>query len=243
MHTTKSRAESKPSHPPIITYPEFLTNPAKRPPLITPNGFLNTLYAFSGISALIYGASNLILVPMVESLTEARHELHATTVENLDRLLKGLEAAVSEVPAAAKKQNRLPADDESVEDPSELFHRDMGIQTSLPSSPASDTCFNESASMKQAKRIEDLVARLKDVRGEDHTTQSREMAEVQAVLDVFKEEVDKLDRQGYVHSLTGAAGFGATRNEPDDEIRRAKENIRRVKGVLLSARSFPVSSR
>jgi hypothetical protein len=36
---------------------------------------------------------------------------------------------------------------------------------------------------------------------------------------------------------------GASKNEPDDEVRKARDNIRRIKGVLLSTRSFPASTR
>ena len=65
--------------PPIVTYPEFLTQPSKPPPLMTMTTFLNTLCAFGGLSTLIYGTSKLVLAPMVDSLTDARLELHPDT--------------------------------------------------------------------------------------------------------------------------------------------------------------------
>jgi hypothetical protein len=56
---------------------------------------------------------------------------------------------------------------------------------------------------------------------------------------VFKDELDELSYS--VNDFVGSSslyGYGRS-SEPDDEIKKAKENIRRVKGVLLSARSFP----
>lgn len=243
-------AEAKEDRPPIVTYPEFLTKPARAPPLVTANGFLNTLYAFAGISTLIYGTSNFVLTPMVESLTEARVSLHDTANQNLGKLVTKLEDIVSEIPGAKKADSTgLPfEDDEDTEydDPTEMFHRDIGVQTSLPSSPVEGTgqtlMLTESPSIQQARRLRELVASAKEISG-GIIAHSEDYADVKTLLDVFKDEMDQLSYP--IHDFVGSSSLygGINRNEPDDEIKRAKENIRRVKGVLLSARSFPAGTR
>ena len=154
-HPTTKQAlttERKEDRPPIVTYPEFLTKPAQPPPLMTANGFLNTIYAFGGLSTLLYGTSKFVVEPMVQSLTEARISLHDSAKQDLEKLVDKLESIVSEIPAAAKKNQLVHTggagrdgeednDDakSSYEDPAELFHRDIGVQTSLPSSPVDPT--------------------------------------------------------------------------------------------------------
>ncbi|SPQ27694.1 de1e5057-1006-4277-be0b-52db4bc4e777 [Thermothielavioides terrestris] len=225
----------KEDRPPIVTYPEFLTKPARPPPLVTVKGFLNTLYAFGGLSTLVYGASKYVVEPMVDALTEARISLHDTANQDLAKLVAKLESTVSKIPplkpTAIVKTNPAADDDNetasSYDDPTELFHRDIGVQTSLPTSP----------------HVASLTATLKSL-SEDLADQTEALGDVQTVLGLVKQDVAQLeaaavstDFVGGGYSLYGAAG----RNEPDDEIKRAKENIRRVKGVLLSTRSFPGS--
>lgn len=241
--------EPKGDRPPIVTYPEFLTKPTRPPPLITANGFLNTLYAFGGLSTLIYGTSKFIVTPMVDSLTEARISLHDTANQNLAKLVTKLEDTVSEIPAAKKADSTAHPyeDDEDTEydDPTEMFHRDIGVQTSLPSSPVDgpgQIIPAESTGGQQARRLKELVASVKEVSG-GLVAQSEDFADVKTILEVFKDDMDKLSYP--VHDFGGGnALYGSSfRNERDDEIKKAKENIRRVKGVLLSARSFPAGTR
>ena len=212
---------------------------------MTVNGFLNTLYGFGGLSALVYGTSKFVLEPMVQSLTDARVELHETTKTDLTKLIEKLEAVVSEVPAPAKKQTEREDDDDdksSYDDPTELFHRDIGVQTSFPSTPAEPTTpglpATETAGQKQARQLAKLVASVKEV-DDGMTGQTEAFDEVKTVLDVFREDVYKLT---YSHLNLESAMYG-NRSEPDDEIKKVKENIRRVKGVLLTTRSFPGSTR
>ncbi|KAK0740282.1 peroxisomal membrane anchor protein conserved region-domain-containing protein [Schizothecium vesticola] len=238
-------AEPKEDRPPIVTYPEFLTKPVRPPPLMTVNGFLNTLYGFGGLSALVYGTSKFVLEPMVQSLTDARVELHETAKTDLSKLIEKLEAVVSEIPATAKKQVEREDDDDdksSYDDPTELFHRDIGVQTSFPSTPAEPAAqglpATETAGQKQARQLAKLVASVKEV-DDGMTGQTEAFDEVKTVLDVFREDVYKLT---YSHLNLESAMYG-NRSEPDDEIKKVKENIRRVKGVLLTTRSFPGSTR
>jgi hypothetical protein len=55
---------------------------------------------------------------------------------------------------------------------------------------------------------------------------------------VLRDDLDNLTITG--QSTMGSYDlYGRTRkNEPDDEIRKVRDNIRRVKGVLLSTRNF-----
>ncbi|AEO71326.1 uncharacterized protein THITE_2123540 [Thermothielavioides terrestris NRRL 8126] len=253
----------KEDRPPIVTYPEFLTKPARPPPLVTVKGFLNTLYAFGGLSTLVYGASKYVVEPMVDALTEARISLHDTANQDLAKLVAKLESTVSKIPplkpTAIVKTNPAADDDNetasSYDDPTELFHRDIGVQTSLPASPVlqhqapqptgqqGTTATATTTTAAQTQHVASLTATLKSL-SEDLVDQTEALGDVQTVLGLVKQDVAQLeaaavstDFVGGGFSLYGAAG----RNEPDDEIKRAKENIRRVKGVLLSTRSFPGS--
>ncbi|KAK3314921.1 hypothetical protein B0H66DRAFT_627715 [Apodospora peruviana] len=259
---TAAVAAAKEDRPPIVTYPEFLTKPTRPPPLMTVNGFLNTLYAFGGVSALIYGTSKFVLEPMVESLTEARIELHDTANQNLTKLVEMLENTVSEIPPTIKKGGlgdsivlHSTEDDDtysSYDDPTELFHRDIGVQTSPPSSPLPSSNplqgqqygqQQSSQSIQQASRLTELVSSLKAVH-DGLVSQMEDFGDIRASLDVFKDELDVLSSASAASYGGGYSIYGGgNRNEPDDEIKKAKENIRRVKGVLLSTRSFPATAR
>ncbi len=225
-----------------MTYPEFLTKPAEPPPLMTLSGFLSTLYCFGGVSAGIYGMGRLVLTPMIASLTDARVELHATAAQNLARLNEKLEGVVSEIPPHARKPEKPEGQDDdnssSCDDPAELFHRDVGVQTS----PANDFLISSgldrglssplpTSSADQAKAMAPLVASVKSF-ADTLATQSSAYAEVHAVLDAFTDELELLRDQAY-------KGEFLSSKEPDDQVKKVKDNIRRAKGLLLSARSFP----
>ncbi|KAK3684256.1 peroxisomal membrane anchor protein conserved region-domain-containing protein, partial [Podospora appendiculata] len=257
---TTATTTIKDDRPPIVTYPEFLTKPTRPPPLVTVNRFLNTLYAFGGVSALVYGTSKFVVEPMVDALTEARISLHSNANESLTKLVDKLEKTVSELPpstTANKKgsSSTHPDDDDddaattsSYDDPTELFHRDIGVQTSLPASPSmgySSTTPNpnvpaEKPSGTQARKLAELSTAVRGLR-DSLVSQTEDLGDIKTVLDLFKDDLDTMTSA----QMDYGAGFsiygGGNRNEPDDEIKRAKENIRRVKGVLLSTRSFPAS--
>ncbi|KAK0705036.1 peroxisomal membrane anchor protein conserved region-domain-containing protein [Lasiosphaeris hirsuta] len=250
--------EKKDDRPPIITYPEFLTKPTRPPPLMTATGFFNTLYAFGGFATLLYGTSKFVLEPMVASLTEARISLHDTAKEDLVKLVDKLEGLVSEIPpykaALVAHTNDGDYHDEddaksSYEDPTELFHRDIGVQTSLPSTPLRATTPEpsppEPASVQQARRVAGLVASVRAV-SDGLAAQGEAYGDVrQSVVGVFRDELDVLSsaRIGTGDFRFSSYGSVGGRSEPDDEIKKVRDNIRRVKGVLLSTRSFPASTR
>ncbi|KAK4666990.1 hypothetical protein QC763_305160 [Podospora pseudopauciseta] len=247
--TTTTSFLPKEDRPPIVTYPEFLTTPSRPPPLITPNIFLNTVYAFTGLSTLIYGTSKFVLEPMVTSLTASRIELATAANDNLSKLVTKLEETVSQIPTyPSHDQDHSPRQSldmqSQYDDPTELFHRDIGIQTedtprsSLNlSTPLFPGNAKETATNYQARRLSGLVKSLRQV-NEGLASQSEGYADVKTVLEVMRDDLEGLARETSGEVYGGYNMYGA-RQERDDEIRRAKENIRRVKGVLLSSRSFP----
>lgn len=268
---------TQPNRPPIVTYPEFLTKPLKPPPLITASGLLNSLTAIAAASTLIYGATKHLVSPMVTSLTDARVDLHATANTNLTSLVDKLERAVSELPAGyhlahsttgTKKQQLLTAagpgaaaDDASsnaasstYDDPSELFHRDVGVQTSAPPSPrpfastslttTTTTSPNPTTNptTHQASRLAQLASSVR-VLALDQIQLTESLEATKGELDSFSSDLHKLTYP--VESFGGGSSYlygTATKNEPDDEIKRVKTSIRGVKGMLLSTRSFPATT-
>ncbi|EHK18679.1 uncharacterized protein TRIVIDRAFT_231517 [Trichoderma virens Gv29-8] len=228
--------------PPVVTYPEFLTKPQRTPPLVTTNGILNTLYAFGGLSALLYGTSKFAVEPMVEKLTSARIDLHETTANRLDSIVKQLESTVSVVPSYKSSGANAASETTESEDPSEMFHRDVGTQTSFPNSPSSSSPKgkDEAQSKVQADRLSKLAKSLKGLT-DDFKQQSTESQDIKVLLDVFR---DDLDNMTYGHHAELFGNFDKRKKkDSEDEIRKVRDNIRRIKGVLLSARTFPTSAR
>ncbi|KPM45697.1 hypothetical protein AK830_g848 [Neonectria ditissima] len=240
--------QTTPSQPPsdrapIVTYPEFLAKPARPPPLVTTNRLLNTLYAVIGLSTLVYGTGKYVLGPMVDAQTEARAEFHDATVRRLDSLVTKLEKTVSVVPPAKKN---TPGDDESeAEDPAEMFHRDMGTQTSFPLTTTTATkgkdAGGESTTKRQADRLAALTKTLSGLKDE-FRSESEGMEGIKTLVDVLRDDLDSLTYSGQIANTFDL--YGRTRKpEPEDEIRKVRDNIRRVKGVLLSTRNFPTTAR
>ncbi|KAA6414999.1 MAG: hypothetical protein FRX48_01750 [Lasallia pustulata] len=244
--------------PPIITYPEFLLHSQKPPPPITARRLLTTFYVASGAAATIYGASKYLVTPMIDSLTTARHSLFETASSNVSTLNTKLEGIVSVIPDAhfphhtkPHTQGGLDNDDASstTSDPTELFHRDTGTQTSpqLPRSPSSTFSLDPSSPGTGAapatieahhSRLSILHSHLSELLA-DNITRSDSDAQVSDRLD---------DLQSYLEALAlGSSpyvqGYGAAGMIPgdtgEDEIAKVKAEIRGVKGVLLSARNFP----
>ncbi|KAK2758298.1 hypothetical protein FQN54_004144 [Arachnomyces sp. PD_36] len=140
--------------PPIITYPEFLFKSPKPPPLITFRGVLYTLYGAAGLATGIYGLSQYVVTPMLETLSTARHDLAETAHENLRTLNSKLEQNVSTIPPpptrGGKRSGAEEGDgdeessdsdetDSAASDPTELFHRDIATQTTSSDFSSSTT--------------------------------------------------------------------------------------------------------
>lgn len=277
VHTSSPLGESESNrsdHPPIITYPEFLTKPTKPPPLITAAGLAHALGVIAGASTLVYGATRHIVSPMVESLTEARIDFHSAANTNLTRLVDSLEGVVSTLPegyhskgvdgsrrGASEKyadHDDDASDSSSYEDPSELFHRDVGVQTSPPpSSPrfpysvANHSNNNSSSSTANkpdpiehhADRLSRLSFHARSL-ATDIVRQTEDMGETKNVLDSLSSDLHTLTYPPESFGVGSSYLYGTASNKgPEDEIQRVKTNIRSVKGVLLSTRSFPAGTR
>ncbi|KAI1076528.1 peroxisomal membrane anchor protein conserved region-domain-containing protein [Whalleya microplaca] len=239
--------------PPIITYPEFLTTSPKPPPLITPSRLANILTISGGIWTLLYGTARFVVSPMVDTLTDARTEYYAHVNEKLGEMVERLEGAASEVPYRNGKLLRSNQsegsyrDDESdFSDPTELFHRDIGTQTSSPLLAAQKLPTNtpekpEKVIDGQARRLFALRSSLREL-NEMHTRQAENSADLTSLLREIRDDVDKIGAPPMPDFTSIHTGLGYRSGEPDDEVKKTKDAIRSVKGMFLSARSFPAVS-
>ncbi|KAF5709620.1 peroxin 14 17 [Fusarium mundagurra] len=230
--------------PPVVTYPEFLAKAPRPPPLVTKERLFNALYAVTGLSTLIYGTSRYVIRPMVDSQAEARTDFHDLTSRKLDALVAKLEKTVSEVPP--RKPIVTVEEESDAEDPTEMFHRDMGTQTTFPISSVTamtDSKNNESAAKHNTNQLGILNKTLSGLKDE-YRSQSEGMDKIKTAVDILRDDLDTMTYTAYPDHGTGYDLYGRSRKpEPDDEIRKVRDNIRRVKGVLLSTRNFPASAR
>ncbi|KAI0966009.1 peroxisomal membrane anchor protein conserved region-domain-containing protein [Xylaria arbuscula] len=246
--SSPARSSTNDSPPPIITYPEFLTKPQRPPPLITPSRLTNILAVSGGIWALVYGLSGLVVKPMADNLNEARAEYYHHVNEKLSQLVEKLEGAVSEVPYKNGKplksqlQDRAYDDNASVaSDPTELFHRDIGTQTSPPPSVYDTNTSNDNNEKPvdaQARRLSAISASLRELTLM-HTQRAESSADLRSAIGQIRDQVDKVAYTP-IQDLTayGGVGYGQSA-EADDEFKRTKDSIRSIKGLFLSSRSFP----
>lgn len=247
--------------PPIVTYPEFLVKPQKPPPLVTANRLFNTAYIVGSLATVFWGASRYLIEPMAAELTAARHELSNHSAEKTNDLNRRLESLVSSIPPVAKSLPLMASttisDQESItSDPTELFHRDIGIQTSpiisrrnSTSSSSSSPSWEEevklvSMTKKHEDRLQSLRSHLDDildgeVRGrEGNTNLENSIGELREYLN----ELVYMPPKGIGIDAWGATGGTKREGEKVDAIAAFKGEIRGVKGMLLSARRFPASN-
>ncbi|CAG8971728.1 hypothetical protein HYALB_00007208 [Hymenoscyphus albidus] len=229
-----------PPQPPIITYPEFLIAPSQPTPIITKPRLLTTLYLFSSLSLLLYGTSEFLVAPMVANLTASRISLASTASANLSKMIQKLEGMVSEIPEECSndktEQGNTAAEDSEAEDPSELFHRDIGVQTSPPQSRAASPS-PLSPLKSQSTRLASLTKSMQGLIS-DGNSEGEGAKELETTIGILREYLDGIAYVPPVYGYNNGFGMGVTPKE-DDEIARVKAGIRGVKGVLLSARSFP----
>ena len=263
--STQSSAQqqhpSAPPRPPIITYPEHLAQPQKPPPLVTTSRLLNTAYIFAGAAAICYGLSTYLVEPMTESLNAARLDFHSHTQSKLDEFNKKLEAIVSVDPAQGVLKGRqahsrdasVAMDDASEDsDPTELFHRDIGTQTTAEDLPEEGAPIEPDApkSMAEAhqRQIERIRAGAKELASDDLSSETQTIHEVRTVTDMLREQLEGLaypaasDGGSYGYEGAGFSnmnGTNGTAKKNNDEVAAMKQEIRGIKGSLLSARSFP----
>ena len=224
---------------PIITYPEFLLHSQRPPPLITTDRLLTALYLASGAAATMYGLSNYLIEPMVETLSSARHSFFENASSNIGRLNEKLEKVVSKIPDGIPGYDDLEGsdDDSASTDPARFFSRTIATQTSpnLSRSSSSMSLSEKSspsaiaAHASQILKLHELLSHMKDEDGE--------------VPDPVRDNVQGL--REYLQNLPSWGRTGSTRAKVaanrDDSIAKVKAEIKSVKGTLLSARNFPAS--
>lgn len=230
--------------PPIVTYPEFLTKPLRPPPLVTTGRLLAIFYTFTGLSNLLLGTNKYYFAPMIFDLTSSRSELYATACRKLQSLTAKLMEAVSDV-SLGKPEPAFTDETSDAEDPTEMFHRDIGVQTSFPANlvlkPTSPTTKHDLE--YQLDRLSGAVRSVSRLKNELYT-QSEDLEDIRTLLDLFRDELDVMTYSSQSHFMTGFNLCGASPSvEPEDEILKIRDSIRRVKGVLLSSRTFPASTR
>lgn len=188
---------------------------------------------------------------MVAELSGARHALFCTTQTHLGALNERLASLVSVIPSAATNPKHSDDDASSeASDPGELFHRDIGVQTSEPSSRASSVS-NAAASdpvSTHAAKLQAIRAHLSNLNDSTSDTVlamegfDAEMGRMDNLLDDLRYARRVSMRRAAADGLppSGVAWASAAKSDVDeDEIDRVKAEIKSVKGVLLSARSFP----
>lgn len=239
--------------PPIVTYPEFLAQPTQPPPLITTKRLLNTAYITGGIMATMYGLSKYIVAPMMQNLSESRHEFASHTQEKLEELNSRLKEAASVDPATTRKSKSTDAADDVSEadsDPTELYHRDYGTQTSpsLSRRPSLASGADENATITgHENRLKILTSHLREL----ESTRSNDKASSSSLKTKLSDLTTYLGEMSYqnqyYHGMGGLYGgnYGLPKMKDgkEDQIEVLKSDIRAVKGVFLSARNFPAGGR
>lgn len=260
MHASPPRSADA---PPIITYPEHLLQPQKPPPLITTTRLLNTTYIFAGFAATFYGLSNYLVKPMTESLSASRHDFHSHTQSKLNELAKRLEGTVSEDPALAASRSSgggLKDVDEAIDtasddsDPTELFHRDFGTQTSPEDLPtASSKSDDEPTTIAEVhqRQLDRLRIATAELSSDSVSLESQTIHELRTWADMLRNQLEGLAFPasadgGSFRWGSGGSGFsniyGSAAKKDSDEVSKMKQEIRSLKGSLLSARSFPAGN-
>lgn len=235
-----------------------MTQTTKPPPLVTTSRLLSTFYVASALSATFYGISKYIVAPMTESLTTARHDLTEHVTSKLEDFNERLRKLASEDPREhpdkARKgllhiSNLAIDDDESVHsDPTELFHRDFGTQTSpylsrrgsTVSRSSEDQTEISSLTTSHESRLRILISHLNELATDADASKVSSDSLNQHVRE-FSQYLSEMRYQSPYQFTNGFAtkGPGSLKNDATEQFRT---DIRSVKGVLLSARNFPAGN-
>ncbi|KAF2198760.1 hypothetical protein GQ43DRAFT_450766 [Delitschia confertaspora ATCC 74209] len=244
--------------PPIVTYPEFLAQPSAPPPLITTDRIMKTAYISGGLAATLYGLSKYIVTPMTENLTQSRHDFAQHVQNQLSNLNSRLGNIVSVDPANKVKATSSEAGDvadcisEADSDPTELFHRDFGTQTSpslsrRPSISDSSGAPDVGSVIAHTNRLKILTSHIREL-GATQSSSSSSSQGVKTQLTDLSTYLSEMSYQNTYYTGMGGlytgSGYGLKlKNGKDDQIEACKADIRAVKGVLLSSRNFPSGGR
>jgi hypothetical protein len=220
--------------------------------LITTQRLLTTAYATGGLVATLYGFSKYIIAPMTQNLTEARHDFAAHTQEQLAEFNKRLGESVSVDPATKAKNTATDvADDvsEADSDPTELYHRDYGTQTTpeLSRRPSVATNDPEPIVTGHENRLKIIKSHLQEL----ESTRSNDTASANSLKTKVSDLTSYLSEMSYqnqyysnMNGLYGSNyGLAGVKDGKNDQIEVLKNDIRAVKGVFLSARNFPTGGR
>jgi hypothetical protein len=196
---------------------------------------------------------------MQAQLSDARHEFiaHSTTqMDDLNSRLSGLVSTVpSSRPGTALKASRddLEDDDSETSDPTELFHRDYGTQTSPARSRRGSASSSTSKDPSTTTPTEKAEAKLKSINShlKELTTSSETSTDKDDVSSQLSQLVTTLNDMAYTHNSyykynTGTSGYawGSGEKAQDDEIERLVKDVKALKGKFLGVRNFPrVSAR
>ena len=193
---------------------------------------------------------------MQEALQEARHDFLSHSISKIEGINDKMEGMVSIIPSAqlvaGKKSSEKGGDEDDAEsddsDPTELYHRDIGVQTSpslsrnnsvsstddLSDSPSRVLVEHESALKRITSRLSELRSSEEAQSKEsDVSTQLRELA---SYLSDMRYSSPYYGWKGGNQSWMGSA---SQEKKEVDEVERVRAEIRGIKGVLLSTRNFP----
>jgi hypothetical protein len=201
----------------------------------------------------MYGLSKYIIAPMTTALTESRHDFAQHTQDQLTELNRRLGGIVSVDPATKVKATTDPdaPDDisEADSDPTELFHRDIGTQTTptLSRRPSINDSNAEDPGSVTAhqNRLKVLTSHLRELEATRSNDSSSSMSLRTQVADLTSYLTEMSYQSSYSYSgmsgLYGASSYGTskTKDGKEDQVEVLRADIRAVKGVLLSARNFP----
>jgi hypothetical protein len=203
--------------------------------------------------ATLYGLSKYIVAPMTQNLTESRHDFAAHTQEHLDEFNKRLAASVSVDPATQTKAKSTDAADDVSEadsDPTELYHRDYGTQTTpdLSRRPsvagANDPEPIVTGHENRLKIIKSHLQELEATKSNDTSSANSLRTKVSDLTSYLSEMSYQNQYYSNMNGLYGSSfGLSGAKEGKNDQIEVLKGDIRAVKGVFLSARNFPTGGR
>jgi len=199
--------------------------------------------------ATMYGLSKFVVAPMSQKLAESRHDFFAHTKEKLDELNTRLGDLVSVDPAHKTTSTTSEAPDdisEAESDPTELFHRDIGTQTTPTLSRETsklEADEDTSTAASHARRINIITSHLNEL-AEMQTANIESRNTLRTGVSDLESYLTEMSYQtSYYNPMPGLYGgtYGLPkgRDGKDDQVEAVKADIRAVKGVFLNARNFP----
>jgi len=190
---------------------------------------------------------------MQAQLSESRHELLTHSTTQLDVFNSRLSDIVSTIPPSrpgtATLNDEHPDDASDDSDPTELFHRDFGTQTS-PSISRRNSSSEESttslpdAAAKQETQIKSIVSHIKDLSTSSDSSNNYE-DDVSKQLSQFITSLNEMaytSSSYYKYNTGGYNWAGNTTTEgsvKDDEVDRMTKDIKSLKGQFLGVKNFP----